>query len=1136
MGCETCIYHLNWLPTRKEAFVSFEADDLIWLSRLREPGGLCEGWELQTVTWEEYLDLFLPLVTNGVVTYDPDPYTGAISSSLVATTAAGAEGGAVPVRKDTTSGSMYDYLVIDPTGPQLPVFIDLAGKFTGSGTIWQTSQPSSGSAKCDAYLWAIEKYIDTGTCDTTELSYSLDLWGLTRDGVSTYLLEQLRVHDYSMSKKAFCFEFSPWGDEIPNDDTGQPMGTDLATFKKILDACNVQNGTNDMIHVCGFPNWGYKYVSLFGGSHNAFETEWEFMRLMSAYNGYADVEFGSSSTSFYSGLEPEVKQRRYVQNPVPSYDEMVADGLIDGSGNIVDGNYSCIVMGDYDSPAWTLYRLAGGAGVFGQSARGEVNCNWGVNPNLIDKASVAMDYMYRNKTDKDYFAAWDSGCGYVNPGQFYGTRESGYPSIMPTWQEHCRESFRQMDYSITAWILNGSQNLTSTDADYYSVFSGDGIGLHTTNPWSGEGLVENSPVNELSGSSDYTQFQFEDYSSGVNFAWYRAVNWSVGSSGGPYVDWGPDHVKLKEEQFASSGNNHHFVDIYTYYYLMRHHLGGSNNYRATWISDTIPRIMAAGQDYPVTVTVRNDGWDSWSESDLYGLGYSVLSDGSVTATAANYEVNGRIQLPGGTTVNPGENVVFSFNVMVPSSNGNYDLYYDMTGTNTPLPEFFTELFDSSDNDLDFRSISLTPDGSSDFYEAQCTTISSFSSDPSGATPLSLSDDGSATINLIGETVELYGQAYNTFYVNANGNITFDRSDRDTDESLDDHFMTPRISALFDNLNPSSQGTVSWEQLSDRAVVTWEVIPEYNTDSDNSFQIEMFFDGKIQISWLNVDASDGLAGLSAGGGIPAGFNESDLTNCDSGSAGSDTLWFHQKNNIEWKKEIIVATNETDIDTDGDGVPDVVEEQYGSLYWHPGDHIEQLEATVELGDLVQPYDGSAKSVSATTDPAGLAVDLTYDGLTNLPVEAGSYTVVGTINEVAYQGAATNTLVIESAYDAWKAEWFTEAEQADPELSGPEADYDGDGFSNGEEYIAGTDPTDDQAFPYVSLQPEAAVPNGHNYIMNWASASGRVYSIEWTPDLLQSFVPLQTNILWPQSSYTDEMHRAEAKGFYRVDISID
>ena len=60
---------------------------------------------------------------------------------------------------------------------------------------------------------------------------------------------------------------------------------------------------------------------------------------------------------------------------------------------------------------------------------------------------------------------------------------------------------------------------------------------------------------------------------------------------------------------------------------MRHYLGGNNNHRATWVTDTIPRVMAAGQSYPVSVTVRNDGWDTWSEASQYRLSHAFLPAG-----------------------------------------------------------------------------------------------------------------------------------------------------------------------------------------------------------------------------------------------------------------------------------------------------------------------------------------------------------------------------------------------------------------------------------------------------------------------------------------------------------------------------
>ena len=73
------------------------------------------------------------------------------------------------------------------------------------------------------------------------------------------------------------------------------------------------------------------------------------------------------------------------------------------------------------------------------------------------------------------------------------------------------------------------------------------------------------------------------------------------------------------------------------------------------------------------------------------------------------------------------------------------------------------------------------------------------------------------------------------------------------------------------------------------------------------------------------------------------------------------------------------------------------------------IAQAAAGISLADLSQTFDGTAKTATVITTPAGLAASITYNGSTTAPVAAGSYTVIGTINDANYQGSATNTLVI-------------------------------------------------------------------------------------------------------------------------------
>jgi hypothetical protein len=71
----------------------------------------------------------------------------------------------------------------------------------------------------------------------------------------------------------------------------------------------------------------------------------------------------------------------------------------------------------------------------------------------------------------------------------------------------------------------------------------------------------------------------------------------------------------------------------------------------------------------------------------------------------------------------------------------------------------------------------------------------------------------------------------------------------------------------------------------------------------------------------------------------------------------------------------------------------------------------QVAVTLGDLNQTYDGTPKSATATTLPAGFTVAFTYDGIVFPPTAVGTYQVIGSVVDADYYGSATNTFVIES-----------------------------------------------------------------------------------------------------------------------------
>jgi hypothetical protein len=87
-------------------------------------------------------------------------------------------------------------------------------------------------------------------------------------------------------------------------------------------------------------------------------------------------------------------------------------------------------------------------------------------------------------------------------------------------------------------------------------------------------------------------------------------------------------------------------------------------------------------------------------------------------------------------------------------------------------------------------------------------------------------------------------------------------------------------------------------------------------------------------------------------------------------------------------------------------------YNVSFVTAGGIIEKATATVTITGLSHTYDGTAKSATATTDPAGLAVIFTYNDETAAPSSAGGYIVAAVINDGNYQGGTSDTLTIAKA----------------------------------------------------------------------------------------------------------------------------
>lgn len=301
-------------------------------------------------------------------------------------------------------------------------------------------------------------------------------------------------------------------------------------------------------------------------------------------------------------------------------------------------------------------------------------------------------------------------------------------------------------------------------------------------------------------------------------------------------------------------------------------------------------------------------------------------------------------------------------------------------TIAPL-DYFTQQFDDNAPALSRHRLTFTPTRDPAGYALCVEPADNFPTDPTGGTELALTEDGVESIVLTGgKKVSFFGLAYNEVLLCANGFLTFDSFDDAYVESLTRHFNVKRLSALFHDLSPQLQGTISYRQTADRLAITFQDVPAYTgnaptLDDANSFQIELFFNGTLRLTYLDIATSDALVGLSRGLGLPTDFAPSpllDYTPC------------------------------SDTDADRDGLPDVWEQRVGlRTDSDTGDHgasgdpdADGLSNADELAEGTHPnradsdFDGvnDAAELAAQTDPTGVGqphhADVDANGRFSLP----------------------------------------------------------------------------------------------------------------------------------------------------------
>ncbi len=363
----------------------------------------------------------------------------------VATTVAGVENGIV-----------MTYAQYEKTKHLLPSdvkLVDLRGKFDGSET---------GSAKNDAYRWAIREYLETGRCSMEYMCSFEDAY-LARERTTSKQIGYTVCRDAAVYYGAFVFDLSVWADELPKDDQGQRMGLDLETYELILSTLQKVRGNDTLTEIMGFfpsekyclngndDTWQSKYYGT--------QFEWDAARIFTPYGCYWNpVTEYACNVTFHNAYE--------VETPL-TQNRPATQAVLDRSENKV---YLLLCMGDYDATGSMYTKMIAN---WNHDDRGTLPLAWSFNPNLIKHYPDVVEYFYETASENDYFVSNVGAAGWYTP--------SRVPSNQ--WEvvaAHHTKYFEMTDISVAPDIWD-YQTLSPMAEKYITGFATTGAGTLVSN-------------------------------------------------------------------------------------------------------------------------------------------------------------------------------------------------------------------------------------------------------------------------------------------------------------------------------------------------------------------------------------------------------------------------------------------------------------------------------------------------------------------------------------------------------------------------------------------------------------------------------------------------------------------------------
>jgi len=592
--------------------------DKFWLDKMTIKGEWLGNWNQNQIP---NLDAFISMYKNkinGLVVYDDK----VPATSNVASTVAGVENLAC-VRYDIAPNSLYTKLTKEHKIPVKKWLLNKDGSsiFTGKGKIPETDLNSTGSPKCDAYMWAKVKYLDNGKCNPHVLGYYIDSYWINHSQ-GRLTNNTLTNHDYIISKKGFIFDLSMWEDEPATDEPNQPVGADFNTLNAIFKSTYELNH-GKFTHLAGFIPWAFKYTSRVGGKHEDVLGEWRTVEIISCYNIYQDADAlavsGMANASIFSKAPMKEK---YTQKR-PTLDDLRDMGLILPDGSVKKTTYFSMFMGDYDASAW-LYQTM--PYIWEDPARGEIPLGWSFNPNLSERFAFGMDYVRKTATDNDFFICGDSGAGYINPSLLIEPRPfSNLPSGIEAWEEHCNYWMGKFDLSIIGLVVHGSARQMNDEVlDMLTRMSPDGI--NSDKPPTHNGVYKGMP---------YIRYD-RDLNRGDEDVMLKDISEILDDIGNEVPDfhifrsicWTPTQEKFFIENLIKAKNGDAvYLEPYHFFLLMKYF---HESEQEPTVSDNNKDLFdyRKGLDVLGYSTIHND----YDIRDMFGGSFSIIEKGKVIFT------------------------------------------------------------------------------------------------------------------------------------------------------------------------------------------------------------------------------------------------------------------------------------------------------------------------------------------------------------------------------------------------------------------------------------------------------------------------------------------------------------------------